>query len=75
MLTGEPFAKAFENFETCVLVNNNLCGKLVSSLNFPIKFDETLKVTSVPFLIPDFNLLRWELDNFTFNVNIILYYI
>ena len=75
MLTDEPFAKAFETFETCVLVNNNLCEKLVSSLNFPIKFDETLKAASVPFLIPDFNLLSWELDNFTFNVNIILYYI
>ena len=28
-------------------VNNNLCGKLVSSLELPITFDERFKVTSV----------------------------
>ena len=26
-LTDEPFAKALRSFETCVLVNNNLCRK------------------------------------------------
>ena len=43
-------AKALRSFETCVLVNNNLCRK----------------VASVPFFIPDFNLLSCELDNFLF---------
>ena len=33
------------------LFNNNLCGKLVSLLELPIKFDERLKVTSVSFLL------------------------
>ena len=39
ILADEPFVKVLKLFETCVLVNNNLCGKLVFSLDFPIKFD------------------------------------
>ena len=42
--------------------------KLVSSLEFPVRFDERFKVISVPFFIVDFNLLSCQLDNFTFNV-------
>ena len=42
-------------FETYVSVNNISCEKLVSSLEFPIKFDERFKVMSVPFCILDFN--------------------
>ena len=49
-----------------MLVNNNLCGKLVLSLELPFKFDERFRVTSVPFFIADFNLLSFEWDNFTF---------
>ena len=30
ILADEPFAKALQIFGTCILVNNNLCGKLVS---------------------------------------------
>ena len=60
----ESFPKALLNFESCVLVNNNLCRKLVSSLELSIKFDETFSVTSVPFFIADFSLLSYELDNF-----------
>ena len=33
-----------------------------------ITFDERFKLTSVPFSIPDFNFLSFELDNFTFEV-------
>ena len=40
------FAKALWILETCVLVNNNLRGKLVSSLKLPTPFNERLKVTS-----------------------------
>ena len=40
MLADEPFAKALRIFETCVSVNDNLCGKSVSSLEFLIEFDE-----------------------------------
>ena len=53
----EVFAKALRSFETCVLVNNNLCGKLFSSLEFPTIFGERFKVTLVPFFIADFKLL------------------
>ena len=41
ILADEPFAKALRIFKTCVSFNKNLCGKLVSSLEFPIKFDES----------------------------------
>ena len=56
-------------------VDNISCRKLVLSLEFPIKFDERFKVTSVQFFIPDFNLLSCELDNFTIKVlySVILY--
>ena len=40
MLADEPFAKALRIFETCVSLNDNLCGKSVSSLEFLIEFDE-----------------------------------
>ena len=68
VLANEAFAKALRIFETCLSVNNNLCGKLVSSLELPIKFDERFKATSAPIFIPDFNLLSCELDNFIFKV-------
>ena len=68
VLAYETFVKILQIFEHCVLVNNNVCGQLVLSLKFLIKFDERLKVTSVPFFIADFNLSSSEPDNFTFNV-------
>ena len=68
ILADEAFAKALQIFETCVSVNNNLCGKLVSSLDSQTAFDERFKFTWVPFFIPDFNLLSCELDNFTLKV-------
>ena len=42
--------------------------KLVTLLELPATFDERFEVTSVPFLIPDFNLLSFELENITFKV-------
>ena len=39
ILAEELFAKALQ---TCVLVNNNLCAKLFSSLESPTIFDERL---------------------------------
>ena len=53
ILADEPFAKALWSFRTCALVNNDQCGKLFSSLGSPTTSDETFKVTSVPFFIPD----------------------
>ena len=66
ILAEELFAKALQILKTSVLVNNNLCGKLFSSLESPATFDESFKVASAPFFIPDFNLLSCKLDNFTF---------
>ena len=70
--TDELFSTSLRVFETCASVNNNLCEKIVSSIELPIKFDERFKVTSVPFFIADFNftfdLLSCYLDNFTFTV-------
>ena len=43
-------------------------GKLVSSLELSIKFDERFKVTPVPYFIVDFILLSFELYYFTFKV-------
>ena len=53
--------KLLRNRKTYVLVNNNLGGKLFSSLESPTTFDENFKVTSVPLFIPDFNLFSWVL--------------
>ena len=35
ILPDGPFAKALQTLETCVLINNNLCQKLFSSLGSP----------------------------------------
>ena len=42
-------------YKTCVLVNNNLCEKLFSSLELPAKFDKTFKVTKISFLVQFLN--------------------
>ena len=69
-LVDEVVAKASGRIKTCVLVNNNLCQKLVSSLELPITFHERFKITSVSFLF--LILSYWcELDNLTF---IVLYW-
>ena len=66
LLADKPFAKALRIFETFVSVNLNLSRKLVSLLEFQIKFDKTLKVPSDSFFIANFNLLSWRFYNFTF---------
>ena len=66
ILTDRPFSRDWQIFETCVLVNNNLWGKLVSSLDSQTAFEERFRVTSVPSSINDYNLLSCKLNNFTF---------
>ena len=51
ILAEQLFAKALRSFETCVLVNKNLCVKLFSPLESPATFHESFKVTSVSFLL------------------------
>ena len=62
----ELLEKDLQILETCLSVNNNLCGKLVLSLDSPIMLGDNLNITSVSFYIADFNLLSWEFDNFVF---------
>ena len=47
ILADELPAKGLRRILTCLVVNNNLFGKLVSSLEMPIIFDDSLKTTSV----------------------------
>ena len=54
--------------ETCVLVNNNLCGKLFSLFESPTTFYGSFKGIEIAFIISDFNLLSYELNNITFKV-------
>ena len=75
ILADKPLTKALRRFETSALVNSNLWGRLFLLLESQKIFDENFKVTSVPFLIPDFNLLSCELKNFTFKVLIESFYI
>ena len=68
IFADELFGKALQNFETCLSVSKNLCGKFVSSLESPIIFDERFKVTLISLFVADFSLLSCELDNFTFTL-------
>ena len=61
--------------ETCVLVNNNLRGKLYSLFESPTTFYESFKCTAIPFIISDFDLSSYELDNITFKCYIKSFYI
>ena len=48
ILADELFAKDLRSLETRALVNNNLCGKLVSPFESATTFNERFKVTFVP---------------------------
>ena len=67
ILADEPFAKALRIFENCMLVNNNLCGKLASSLELLINVMKVSELIDYHFL---FLLLTYccEIDNFMFKV-------
>ena len=71
MLADESFTKAFQISKTCVLVNNNLCGK-VSSTESTTTFGKSFKVSWVSCFISYFNCLSCKLENFTIKV---LYYV
>ena len=45
VFNDERFTKALQIIETCVSVDNNLCGKLASSLESQTTFDERFKIT------------------------------
>ena len=50
ILANELFAKALQSFETCVLVNISLCGKLVSLLRSPTTLMKVLMSLQYNFL-------------------------
>ena len=66
--TDELFEEALQIQETCLSVNNNSCGKLVSSFELPVMLGDILIVISVSFLVAAFNLFSCGPDNFTFNL-------
>ena len=47
ILMNELFAKNLRRFANFLLVKNDLCEKLVSSLELPIISDDSVKITSV----------------------------
>ena len=47
MLTEELFPKALRNHETCLLISNNLIGKLFSSLESPTTLDFQGYISSI----------------------------
>ena len=51
---------------TCLLVSNNACGKLVSSLDLLIMIDDNVKVAGALYFGANFNLSVCESNNFTF---------
>ena len=62
------FAEDLRRFATCLLANNNSCGKLILSSKFPIICDANLKTTPDLRFIADFNLLSCEFDSYTFTL-------
>ena len=60
ILTEEPFTKALWSLKTCILANNNLCGKLVSPLESLTIFDESFKLLQYHFL---FQILIYQIVN------------
>ena len=56
----ELLENALRIVETYLPVNNNSCGKLVSSLESPVVLGDILIITSVSFYIADFSLFSWE---------------
>ena len=59
----KPLTKTLRSLQTFVSVNNSLYGKLVSSLESPVTFYERFEANSVPYLIPEFNLLSREFNS------------
>ena len=63
-LFDELFIKTLRILKACVLVNNNLCWKVVSLTELLIAFDESFKNSSGQFFITACNFLSCELENF-----------
>ena len=75
LITDELLPKVLRSFEICLSLSNNLCRKLVSSLVLPIIFHDSFRVIPASIFVDDFNILSYELDNFTFTLLFTLFYI
>ena len=61
--------KSFTKFRNLCISSKYFKCKITSiNIEFPIKIDERFKDISVPFFIPDFILLSYELSSFTLKV-------
>ena len=60
ILAEELFIKPLRNLENCALVNDNLWGKLFSTVESPTTLDAVFKVTSVTFF---FLVLIYQIVN------------
>ena len=69
------FADSLRRLAICQSVNDNLLGKLVSSLELPIIFADNLRTTSKAFFVADLSLSNCEFDHsmFTQFYKVILY--
>ena len=67
-LADEFFTKLLQDFEVYLSVSNNLCGKLVLSLESSIMFVDSFRATSVAFFIINFSLLILA-DEFIFTLS------
>ena len=69
ILADKLFAKDLQRLNTCLLVRDDLCGKLALLLELPPIFDDNRKVTSVLFFAADFNLPSYEFNIFPFTLS------
>ena len=60
LIMGQKIYQEIRRFATCLLVNNDLCGKLVSSSELSIIFDDNLKTYFSFIFNADFSLLSCE---------------
>ena len=51
ILAHKLYENSLRRFATCLWANNDLCGKLVSSLELSIIFDDNLKLLQSHFLL------------------------
>ena len=71
------FAKPLQTLEHCVLVNNDLCWKLFSSVELPVTFEEIFKVPlwcHFLFLILIYLVANWTVLNLKFYIESFFWY-
>ena len=54
--------KSLWRLASCILVNNNLCGNLISYLGLTIIFDGNLKTAGEEFIIAGYGLITKDFN-------------